>query len=206
MSWKRVAGQWLPSTYDPAQTLELASFHGQRADGTPQAMLADSKGSLSVTNRALERLQAQKMFVADTGKVTLSVAGNFRATFTNPSTSGRNLIIAKLVAADSSSAIAWGEVWKQPTTGLPATAARPNRNLVFLAAGGNDVGVGELRADTDATVALGGGDLVGVIGVPGATRTEIHGPFVLTPGVVIGLNVPYAGAADVAFSVYYYED
>lgn len=166
--------------------------------------LAAGQNNIGYVSPATSQKVGQGRFnLAGTGRLTLSVAGNVRATFANPAGSGRNLKVVRI--SSSGTGTAWASVLINPTTGLPVSAPRPVLNAV---AGGGLSAVGELRVDTDATAALGGGTDTGiVIGMPSGQRTHLDlPPIILTPGVTLGINVPFAGAADSAMAVYWIED
>lgn len=144
-----------------------------------------------------------RFFLAGSGRVTLAAAGNLRGLITNPTGSGRTVSVVRF--AGFATATGYAQLFLNPTTGLPATAARPIANAVM---GGGLAPVASLTVDTNLTTALSGGtDLGLVIGIPGNSRTSIDfPPVVLSPGVSLGLNVPFAGAADSTLSIYWWED
>lgn len=158
-----------------------------------------------VVNGATAALARGRMFVAGTGKLTLAAAGNFRATFTNPAASGRTCYIVRL-AALSNTGPAWARMYRNPDTNLPSSGAVVNNNVAF---GHPTAAVAEVKADTSLSSALGGGVDTGIdLGVPAGERVEITmaAPFVLGEGVSLGINVPFAGAADMSLSVYWFEE
>lgn len=144
----------------------------------------------------------QRFFLAGSGRLSLSVAGNVRATIANPADSGRNMFLARLVSFGTGTA--WATLLVNPTTGLPVTPARPHLNAIAGAPGG----VGVLKVDTDAATPLGGGVDTGIVLGSGAnTRNPVDlPPIILAPGVTLGINVPFAGAADIALSLYWLEE
>lgn len=146
-------------------------------------------------------LAAGKSGFAGSGRLTLSVAGNIRGTLTN--TSGTEpLYITRLSGLATSTT--WATILIGPTAGLPGTAARRANGNVM---GTTMTGV-ELKVDTNTTTPLSGGTDSGVvIGVPGgANRFNIDFPLpiILAPGASLGVAIPFAGAADAAFSAYFY--
>lgn len=139
-----------------------------------------------VHNGVTAAVLKQKQFTSGTGPLVLTAAGNIRATISNPTGSGVNVSIFRLVwFADAKGE---ASLFVNPTVGLPATAVRPRLNAIAGAAGG----VGEVKADTNATTALSGGVDTGVlIGLGANVREAIDlPPIVLTPGVTMGINVP----------------
>lgn len=132
-----------------------------------------------------------QQFTAGTGPLVLTVAGNIRATITNPTGSGKNVSIFRLVWF--ANAMGEANLFINPTVGLPATAARPRLNAIAGLGGG----VGEVRADTDATTALSGGTSTGVVvGLGANTREAIDlPPIVLTPGNTLGISVPISATS-----------
>ncbi len=148
------------------------------------------------------RVANGRFYLAGTGRMALTVAGNIRAVIQNPATSGRNVRLVRI--AGLATGTAWADLLLNPTAGVPATAARPVLNAI---AGGGVAPVATIRADTDATVALSGGATGLTVGVPANQRFALDlPPLVLAPGVTLGINAAFAGAADLALSVYWYED
>lgn len=147
-------------------------------------------------------VQAGRGFILGSGRVTLTVAGNLRGLVRNPTGSGKTVSVVGL--ASFVTAVAYAEMLLDPTTGVPATAPRP---ALRLNPNAGTAHVTELLVDTDATVPLGGGTPTGVVlGMPASQRTEIGRlGRVLLPGQTFGINVPFAGSADAAFSVYVVE-
>lgn len=148
-----------------------------------------------------DEVAAGRFYVAGSGRLSLSVAGNVRGLVTNPANSGRLMVLVLLT--EFGTGRSWTEIYRNPTTGLP-TALRPVNNALLGVA--TDAAVGELRVDTDTTVALSGGTNTGiVIGTGPDRRNEIKAPFNLFPGETLGVNVPFAGAADATLSLYWVE-
>jgi hypothetical protein len=143
-----------------------------------------------------------RAYITSTGKVALSVAGNLRLLISNPSA---DTIITLAGMAGLATAAAWATVYRNPTAGLPGTAARPSLRLNPLR---GQAPVTTVQVDTSATTAMSGGENTGeLIGLPGGTRYEV--PVlgaVIPPGQTLGVNVPFAGAADVSCSLYIVEE
>lgn len=142
-------------------------------------------------------------YIVGTGRISLSVAGNVRATIANPA--GNTRAVTLLAISSFGTGTSWGTIYENPTTGLPATAVRPRWRMNPTA---GDGGTAEVRVDTDATIALSGGTEVGVVlGLPSGARSEI-GPVgkLILPGQVLGVAVPFAGAADVSVNLYLVEE
>lgn len=162
------------------------------------------------TSAPIEALQSQRAYVASTGRVTLTAAGNFRVYFENPASSARNIVVTSLAAIDSGP-LGWADLIINPTTGIPAEIAAnvlTPLNAVILAADNAPASLAIMRRDTDLTVPLGGGRVALQLGIPGGGARTVFGQggFVITPGSKLGINVAFAGAADAAMSVYYYEE
>lgn len=140
--------------------------------------------------------------LSSTGRTTLTVAGNFRILFTNPTGSGRTARIHRL--AGMATAAGWAALFLNPTAGLPTTAPRPVTNAVL---GGGTPAVLTLRSDISATAPLGGGTDTGlVVGIPPNARHAYDlPPLFLAPGQSLGINVPFAGSADAVMSAYWTE-
>lgn len=143
-----------------------------------------------------------RAYIIGTGRISLSVAGNLRALIRNPST---DTVVTVLGLSGLSTATGWPEIIEEPTTGLPAGTPRPHLRMNPLA---GVPAITEVTADTDATVALGGGTATGVVlGTPSGNRIDIRPlGLVLGPGMSRGINVPFAGAADVALAAYITEE
>jgi hypothetical protein len=167
---------------------------GKNPDGTPFV--------LPVGNAATEALASGRMYFGGSGKMSLAVAGNLRAVLQNPADSGRVMYVARMVV--TTTAMGWADLFVNPTVGVPTSTPRPVTNAII---GQNTSPKGVIRADTDTTTALGGGWNTGVsIGSPGGQRTNLDlPPFVLAPGVTLGFNNAFAGAADVSMSVFWWE-
>lgn len=148
-------------------------------------------------------LAKQRFYWAGTGKLDLAVAGNVRAVLQNPAGSGRNIYVARVTGLATGTA--WANVYLNPSVGVPTAAARPVNNAV-LGAATSPVGI--IRVDTDTTTALSGGVDTGVVlGIPANNRFSIDlAPFVVAPGVSLGFNDAFAGAASVAMSIYWWEE
>ncbi len=181
-------------------TLLAPLITGVNPDGTPFTLPIE--GNVTANKPQLQTAAEQgKVYFAGSGRITLSVAGNIRATLTNPATATTNIHVVKM--AGFTTAITWAKLLLNPTTGLPASAARPVNNNILGQPG--DISV--LKVDTDATVALGGGTDMGAdVGLPNAARWELefNVPEVLAPGVTLGIAVPFTGSADATMSFFWY--
>jgi hypothetical protein len=137
-----------------------------------------------------------RAYITSTGKVALSIAGNLRILISNPSA---DTIVTITGLAGLATAVAWATVYRNPTTGLPVTAARPSLRLNPLK---GQAPIATVKVDADATVAMSGGENTGeLIGLPGGTRYQV--PIL---GAVIPPGETLAGAADVSTSIYLVEE
>lgn len=154
-----------------------------------------------VVNAQTAAVAQQRLFLGGSGKLTLTVAGNIRGLFANPTGSGRKVHLVRLAALTTVTAFL--DLRRNPTTGLP-TASRAPFNAVL----GGPTGQATLVADTDTTTALGGGTLLSTtLGLPANSRTSIDlPPLVLAPGQSLGLNINLASGADAVFSLYWIEE
>ena len=170
---------------------------GNKSSDPVQTNITNS--AVNVTNTTATEIGQGKFNIYGSGKISLAVAGNFRATLKNPATSGKTIKVHRISAFGTSTG--WASILINPTTGLPVTAVRPSMNAIV---GGGAAGIAEVKADSDTTVPLGGGTDTGIVlGVAGGTRTELNlPPLIVAPGVTLGFNVPFAGAADVTLAVY----
>lgn len=178
--------------------LQFSSPEGQRLH-----VSAANQLPVVVTPTPSKKVGEGKFFLAGSGKRTLSLAGNFRATLENPAASGKTLYVLRLSAF--ATATGWARLFINPTVGLPTAAPRYELNAVL---GHPNPAVAILRADTDATTALGGGtDTEMDLAVPANERVEVDMPPLVVPaGNIVGINVPFAGAADSTMNVYWYEE
>jgi hypothetical protein len=149
------------------------------------------------------RVATGRFYLAGTGKLDLTVAGNVRAVIENPVGSGRTVHVVRM--AGLATGVGWADLFVNPTAGLPATAPRPVANAIV---GGGQPSVAAVRADTSAVTALSGGTATGVtLGVPSGARFALDlPPLVLAPGTSLGVNDAFAGSASLALSVYWFED
>lgn len=146
-----------------------------------------------------DEIASGRFYMVGSGRMSLSVAGNVRALIANPAESGRIIGIAGIVVFGT--ATSWANIYKNPTAGLPAAAARPVTNA--LVGPPTEPAVVQVTADTDATVALSGGTDTGVVmGSGGGNRETVTAPFQLWPGQSLGFNVPFAGAADATLTAW----
>lgn len=172
-------------------------------DQTTSAVLAAGTNNIGYVGTVPgQQVALGRFFLSSTGRVSLTAAGNFRATIQNPAGSGKTINLGRLAAFATGTGYAG--IRLNPTTGLPTTTPRAISNAVL---GGGVAPAAVLRVDTDLTVALSGGTDTGLtFGIPGGTRTSLDlPPLVLSAGQTMGLNVPFAGAADVTMSVYWWE-
>lgn len=143
-----------------------------------------------------------RAYIIGSGRVVLTAAGNVRGLVTNPAANTRNIQVLGMTAF--ATAVGWASVYLQPTAGLPATAVRPSLKLHPA----SQPMATEMRIDTDALTALSGGEDTGVtIPLPAGTARQIS-PIgrILAPGQTLGLNIPFAASADLAFSLYVVEE
>jgi hypothetical protein len=142
-----------------------------------------------------------RAYIVSTGRVALSVAGNMRILIENPLSAP----LTVLGMAGMATAAAWATVYRNPTSGLPTAPPRPHLRVNPTAGEGMSALV---RVDVDATVALAGGENTGeLIGLPGGTRYQIPVFGVVVPATqTLGVNVPFAGAADVSCTLYLVEE
>lgn len=166
----------------------------------PVAGSVDVGGTVMVTNSVANAAPIGRAFLVGSGRLTLSVSGNVRGIIQNPAGSGVNTVLAGLAIFGTSTS--WASLYLNPTAGIPVTANRVGMNA---AAGGGHPRQTILRVDTNATTALSGGLDTGiVIGTGAGSRESLDMPFslILAPGVTLGINVPFAGAADATMTAY----
>lgn len=151
---------------------------------------------------ALAALEGE-MFFGGTGELILSLAGNVRVVLANPAASGITLYVVRLDAL--STAVGFAELFVNPTAGVP-TVIRPINPANF---GSGRAAKAQLFSDTNATTALGGGTDSGVsigVGSNSLQRYELADtPLIVPPGVTMGVALPFSGAANATFNVWWFE-
>ncbi len=171
------------------------------------ADLIQRRDSVLMTTTPGKRVGEKRFFFAGSGKWSLAAAGDLKASIQNPSNSGRNVFIDRIAALATGTA--WAGFFINPTAGVPTTTPRRANNAVIGAPNGLAVIRIESRLSTDiGTSPLGGGTDTGLtLGIPANQRVSLElPPLVLAPGVVLGLNIPFAGAADASMSLYWWEE
>lgn len=149
-----------------------------------------------------ENARLGRTFMVGSGKVSMAVAGNLRATFTNPAGSGKTVYLYSMTVLSTS--LGWAELRVNPTTGLPAATVRTPTNTSIGNPGTSAV---EFRVDTDTTVPLGGGSLSSsVIGLPANDVRNISLMLIIPPGVSLGIGAPFAAGFDATFNLHWWEE
>lgn len=154
--------------------------------------------TLPVTTAPAELAGMGRAFLVGSGRMSLSVAGNVRGLVENPVGAGVTSIVVGISVFGTG--VAWSTVFLNPTTGVPTTPNRPHLNGII---GGGYPRQTIMRVDTSATEALSGTETGIVIGSGSGNRAEpdLAFPLVMQPGVSLGINVPFAGAADASFNL-----
>lgn len=157
-----------------------------------------------VTNQVSALASSGSVFLAGTGNLALTVAGNARLAFANPSGSGKTAFVFALSIMATASG--FGELYVNPTAGVP-TATRPANNVYI---GNPAAAVCVVTADTNATTALSGGTDSGVaIGIAANTHETFLSdlpPLVVPAGITLGINVPFsATTSNTSVNVYWFE-
>lgn len=149
------------------------------------------------------RVRAGFAFTGSSGKIDLSAAGNLRGTLANPAGSGRTIYLYT-ISTFSTAQGGFAHTYINPTAGLPTVLKSSNNNFI----GHPRAAVGVVRVDVDALTALSGGTDTGLaIGIASNERAEIElAPFIIPPGVTMGINIPFAGATSVTFNLNWWEE
>lgn len=184
----------LPAVQADVNELLGVLVAGENPDG--------SAFSLPVDGYVESAARSGYAFKSSTARMALTAAGNVRATIANPAGSGRRLLLHRMTGL--ATGIAWARMYVNPTIGLPA-GVRPVNNAFI---GHPVTPVAEMRADTNLTTALGGGNDSGLdVGIPNGTRWTLElEPMIVPAGVTVGVNVPFAGAADAVMTAYWVEE
>lgn len=142
-------------------------------------------------------------FTSSTGVLAAGAIGstNFRGTLSNPVGSGKTIYVAKLntYATSTSSNVA---LLINPTAGLPTTP-RPINNVYV---GHPNPSIAVLNVDASATGMTGGTD--SGIRVPiVANRPEQleQPPYIIPPGVTLGLAGPFSAATELVVTIQWWE-
>ena len=154
------------------------------------------------TDFGRKKVEDQDSFVNGSGRLSAALANNLRATLQNPVGSGKNLFIYALTAFCTVQA--YGELRINPTTGLPVGLRTASNKRV-----GGRASFAVMNADLNATTPLGGGSLAStVIAISPGRREEItlDHPFMLAPGITMGVGVPLSAAGDIVLNVSYWEE
>lgn len=190
---------------DPIATEGTLSLVRQNQDSQSallQDLLAALRGTVTTRTEMQERQRAGFAFVASSAKITAPPAGHFRVTLHIPS-AGRAIFIDRLVLFLSAGP-AYGRLYVNPLVGLPTTDPRPVNNARIGSTTQSPV---IMRADVSATEALSGGIDTGIeFGLLAGSNVIELPPLSFQPGATVGLNIPFAGAADAVTTAYWYEE
>lgn len=153
-----------------------------------------------ITGTVETKVAAGDVFLSGTGEMTLSVAGNVRMLLSNPAGATKQLYLYKLDVF--ASAIGYAELFVNPTV-VPTVARRVN-NVNF---GSGVTAFGVIYADTNTTTALSGGidSGISVGAAPNILTVYNLPPIVIPPGVSLGLQLPFTGAATATVNAFWWE-
>lgn len=158
---------------------------------------------LYVSNPAEVDLMQGRAFIASTGKITTLQAQSVAVLFSNPATSGKAIVVSAITIMNDITQATWADMFVNPTTGLPTIRIHMTKNAVFTVANNNNGSVLEVRA---ATGTLGGVPISLQLAVqPSHREVFSQAPFVIHPGVSVGLNLNFKGAGSGEVSAYYRE-
>lgn len=165
---------------------------GQRAlDATLHQILAGQKlAGPEAAAAAAASLGRVKIY--STGTLTTAAASNVRMTLENPTGSGHKLTLLGLELG--STVTGFCDIRVNPTTGLPASAARPALNALV---GAGSAPVAVVKADESAVTGLGGGTATGVrlhVGANQPRDVNLVTPLILTAGVTLGISLNLSAA------------
>lgn len=140
-----------------------------------------------VTPSSVADVLAARVFTVSTAEIVASLGQNIRGRLQNPAGSNKLVIISKIVANQLEDRMTVGQVFLNPTAGLPTTQYTPvNHSL------GGAACSALFHMDAGAT-ALSGGTSLHLRPVAHKGRVEIsisNGPIILSPGQSFGLNIP----------------
>ncbi len=168
------------------------------------SVLSNTSKFLAQTTFCAGGMRNRKMFIGSTGSVTIAGAGNFRALITNPP--GESPIaLYKLSFYNSLNVGTTATVRVNPTTVITANTLVP----VCARVASTDTPVLNLsmKYDTNLTTAISGGRTYITLPVAagiGVLEAPFPAPVViLNPGVSIGVNVVFGGAATLSVTGYF---
>lgn len=191
------------SAVDVTGTVGVNNFPAtQPVSGTFWQTTQPVTGIVDTQDPQTVAIQAGELFLAGSGELSLTVAGNARITVQNPSTSTKNVYIYRLDIFSSMAGFA--ELFVNPTTGLPS-GVRPNNNLLI---GNSTTANAIINADTNSTTALSGGTNTGVSIGAGAnvlTSYPFNPLMIIPPSVTVGVNVPFTGSANISINILWQE-
>lgn len=139
-------------------------------------------------------------YIVATDQQTLATAGNLRITMKNNHASKKALVYCLVTV--NSNGLTYGDMRLNPTTGLPSTAKTVGCAILGDTSSPSSV---EVKVDTSLATPLGGGTHLFDVPVPQGREVHDSGVFILNPGVMVGINVPFAGAGNGEMIAYFVE-
>lgn len=161
-----------------------------------------------VTDSILQRVQNAQTFIAGAHRISISSGAELWLVIQNPSTSGKNLILAGVTAYTGSSGTVWLDIFKDTEPSGTATAVTP-WGTNFIAA---DLGVvSSMSVSHDGTVTATGTQLDAGSSFSSSSPWKYGGmPMLLGPGQGGGARVQVpgglTGGADISINFIYVEE
>lgn len=139
-------------------------------------------------------------YIVASDRQDLATAGHLRVTMKNNHAT-KKVIVYAFVTVNSNS-LTYGDVRINPTTGLPSGSKTPGCLILGDTTIPSSVTV---NVDTSLVTPIGGGTHLFDAPIPQGRCEHDSSVFILNPGVMIGINVPFAGAGNGEMIAYFVE-
>lgn len=160
--------------------------------------------TLAVDQQAALMTRMGKAYVAGSGQQTTGGIGTttMRGLLRNPTGSGKTIYVYCLESW-SSGQTGYGSLLINPTGSLPTTAKTVNNTYV----GYPNSPAAQVFFDTGAAM-TGGTDSGLTVPIPAGVINKVclDAPFVLSPGVQLGLQAPFGGGTTAVITLYFWEE
>lgn len=149
-----------------------------------------------------QRVRQGNCYTVTSPQLTVAIASNARFTLSNPSGSGKNIIIYCLETYIASGTASYASIFSNPTTNLPAAALTPvNQNLTSA-----NTSSAVVKADANLA-AMSGGTTMFTLPVPTGERVAYKEQLlIIPPGMMVGINAPLLLATNGSFKLDFWEE